>query len=76
MTEVRKPAVGDMVTYTNPVGKSMPALVTAVWGQDCINLVFVDMTDGQTDSYGQKIGRESSLMRQSEGSAHGRFWTN
>lgn len=68
------PVVGGSVVYTNPRGKTCVALVTAVWGINCINLVYVAEEENQTDNYGRKIARESSLMRKSSDSAHGQFW--
>ena len=75
-TETKMPVVGEPVTYTNPVGKRFNALVTAVWGPNCINLVYVTDDENQTDNYGRKLAREASLMRKSGDSAHGQFWEN
>lgn len=66
--------VGSSVTYVDPVGVEHSALVTAVWSEQCINIVYVSVDETQTDAYGRKIVRETSLMKHNEYSAHGRYW--
>jgi hypothetical protein len=71
------PQIGDHVTWHDPYGKPHDALVTAVWGQGetpSINVVVVNLEEGQTDTYGQKIARETSVVHKSQQAAHGRFW--
>ena len=66
--------VGKACTYVDPVGKEHAALITAAWGNDCVNIVSVNMASGQTDSHGQKLFRESSLMHRNTQQAHGQYW--
>lgn len=65
--------------WVDPVGLPHHALVTANWGQadnetPSINVVVVNVEDGQTDNYGQKIQRETSVVHKTNQSAHGRYW--
>lgn len=66
--------VGQAVVFADPTGREHAALVTAVWGNACINVVFVTMEEGQTDTFGQKIQRFTSVMHKSVQQAHGNFW--
>jgi hypothetical protein len=69
--------VGQHVKWVDPVGVPHDALVTNVFGPGdtpSINVVVVNMEEGQTDTYGQKIARETSVVHQSNQSAHGRYW--
>jgi hypothetical protein len=66
--------VGAAVKYVDEVGVEHDALVTAAWSPTCINLVLVDLTPGQEDSYGQKIKRETSQVHKSLQTAPGRYW--
>lgn len=71
--------VGQHVKWHDPYGRPHDALVTAVWGppesNPSINVVIVNLDEGQTDTYGQKIQRETSVVHQTQQSAHGRFWS-
>jgi hypothetical protein len=73
-TAVTREHVGTACVYTDPRGQRFNALITAVWGPQCINLVYVNDVEGQTDSYGQKLLRATSLMHGSIVQAHGNFW--
>ena len=75
MTKVtREEHRGTFVDYYDPRGKRFPALITEVWGPQCINLVYVNDVEGQRDSYGQKLLRATSLMHGSVQQAHGNYW--
>jgi hypothetical protein len=70
--------VGDPCKWYDPQGRPHDALVTAVHSNHefpSINVVVVNMEEGQTDQYGQKIQRETSVVHQSNQDAHGRYWT-
>jgi hypothetical protein len=71
--------IGQHVIWHNPFGKPHDALITNIWGDPdkfpSINVVVVNLEEGQSDSYGQKIQRETSVVYKNEQSAHGRFWT-
>ena len=65
---------GIAVDFYDPRGKRYDALVTEVWGPQCINVVYVNDVEGQRDNYGQKLQRATSLMHGSIQQAHGNFW--
>jgi hypothetical protein len=71
------------VTYVDPRGNERPALVTNVFRQTTkqlggpkpsINVVFVNDDDKQSDSYGRKIERATSVPHQEQQFAHGNYW--
>jgi hypothetical protein len=70
--------VGGSVIYVDPTGHDRSALVTAVWGppesNPSINVVVVNDDENQTDTYGRKIERFTSVVHQSNQYAHGNFW--
>ena len=65
--------LGGLVIFTDPRGVDHDALVTAVWGDACINVVFVSSDDSKTDSYGRQIERETSI---SHTASSGATWGN
>lgn len=74
MTEVDQSHVGKACVFFDPRGQKFDALITAVWGKQCINLVYVNDAEGQKDSYGQKVMRSSSCMHGNVQQAHGNYW--
>jgi hypothetical protein len=72
--------VGRKVTYVDERSVPHDALVTAVHGVTddgeaaAINLVYVSGDPSQTDPYGRQIARAPSCSRESQHTAHGRFW--
>ena len=64
--------VGDAVVFVDPVRREHPAIVTAVWSRDCVNVVFVSTDENKSDSYGRQIERETSVGRHSESNCFGR----
>jgi len=74
MTTVEKKDVGKACVFFDPRGKAYDALITAVHGTRCVNLVYVNDAAGQTDSYGQKVMRASSCMHGNDQQAHGNYW--
>lgn len=66
--------VGDIVVYVDPTGKQHKALVTAWWGADCCNLVYVAGDEEKRDTYGRQIERETSVSRKSENWPHGNYF--
>lgn len=73
-TKVTKSNVGDACTYFDPRGRAYDALITAVWGPQCINVVYVNDVEGQQDCYGQKLIRATSVMHGNIQQAHGNYW--
>lgn len=74
MTKVTKEDIGTACIYVDPRGRAYDALITAVWGEQCVNLIYVNDVEGQRDSYGQKMLRQSSCMHGSIQQAHGNYW--
>jgi len=70
--------VGKFIAFVDPIGKTRDALVTAVWGKSedlpAINVVIINGDENQTDSYGRKLERYTSVVHQSKQSAHGNYW--
>lgn len=66
--------IGDAVVYVDPVAVPHNALVTQVWSQECLNVVFVSGDTARGDSYGRQIERSTSLMHQSIVPVHGNYW--
>jgi len=63
---------GDFVIYTDGYRRDHNAIITAVWGPDCINVVFTTSDPTKTDSYGRQIERETSVSRYSGSNNYGR----
>jgi hypothetical protein len=76
--------IGDAVIFVDPYGREHNAIVTTTFqggghpGDDgprpAVNLVYVSSDDSQTDQYGRQIARNTSVVHQSNQSAHGMFW--
>ena len=65
---------GTHCTYFDPRGRAYPALITEVWGPQCVNVVYVNDVESQRDSYGQKLLRATSVMHGSIQQAHGNYF--
>ena len=75
MTEVtREKHRGTACTFVDPRGKEYDALITEVWGPQCVNVIYVNDHEGQRDNYGQKMMRATSVMHGSVQQAHGNYW--
>ena len=72
--EPRMPVVGQAVVYHDEVGNPHPALITAVWGASCVNLLFVSSNETELDPYGRQIKRESSCTHVGQTPVYGRNW--
>ena len=67
--------LGGTVIYTDPKGIDHDALVTALWGPRCVNVLYVSADETKRDSYGRQIERETSVTyMNSEGTAFGRVY--
>jgi len=73
-SEKRRPRVGQAVTYFDPRGRPIPALVTCVHTTECINVAFVSDDASCTESYGRKIERETSCPHLYLTQMHGGGW--
>lgn len=65
---------GKPCEYYDSRGRKYDALITEVWGPQCVNLIYVNDVEGQRDSYGQKMLRATSVMHGSMQQAHGSYW--
>lgn len=67
--------VGHHCFFFNPYGKRFDALITAVWGPSCINVVIVVDDPKQKDNYGRKTYKGyTSVNNGNAHEAHGYFW--
>ncbi len=75
--------IGKPVIYVDEVAKEHHAIVNSMFAhgpdypeghQPSVNLVFVVGDDSKTDQYGRQIDRATSVVHQSQQSAHGRYW--
>lgn len=74
-----KAKIGDHVIYVDSLSKRRPALVTSVHSgmnglADGVNVVIVNDDEAQTDTYGRKIERFTSVPHQSGQPAAGYYW--
>lgn len=70
-----KPNLGQKVVFCDAKGNDRDALVTAVWSETCINLLWVSGDETKTDSYGRQIERQTSVTHATvSGQAHGNYW--
>lgn len=73
-TSLTKANIGDACVFYDPRGHAYEALITAVWGPQCVNVVYVNDVEGQTDNYGQKLLRATSVMHGGIQQAHGNYF--
>ena len=66
--------IGQHVIYTDEVAVDHDALVTAVWGPRCVNVLYVSENMDKKDQYGRQIERPSSVTHVSGTTAHGRYY--
>lgn len=70
--------IGSLVVYVDSLGRERPALVTNCFGplegNPSINVVVVNDDENQTDTYGRKIERFTSVTHQVNQYAHGNYW--
>tara|TARA_R110000868_G_scaffold118613_4_gene314548 strand:- start:762 stop:1025 length:264 start_codon:yes stop_codon:yes gene_type:complete len=71
---MREPQLGEAIVYCDPTGVDYDALITAVWGTTCINLLFVSGDENRKDSYGRQVERQTSMSHVSQSQVHGFYW--
>ena len=72
---MQRPQLGQKVVFTDPKGVDHEALVTAVWSETCVNLVWVSGDEARTDTYGRQLERQTSVTHATVmGQAHGNYW--
>lgn len=69
-----KVELGKLVIWHDSTGKPHEALVTAVWSDTCINVVFVSSDENRRDEYGRQIERATSCTHASLQKVHGFYW--
>lgn len=75
MREAKQEDVGVHVRFFDPTGREHDALITAVWGPQCINCVYVLKDPSQNDMYGRKTTKQyTSIMHGAVQQAHGNYW--
>lgn len=75
MTEVsRETHRGTACVFVDPRGREYDALITEVWGPQCVNVVYCNDVEGQSDNYGQKLLRATSVIHGGIQQAHGNYW--
>ncbi len=69
---------GDNVVFVDALGIEHDALLTDIQGQGTaapsVNVVYVKQEKTMRDSYGQQIGRETSVVHQGNQPAQGMYW--
>lgn len=65
---------GRACVYVDPRGRAYDAIITEVWGPQCVNVVYANDVEGQQDHYGQKLIRATSVMHGAVQQAHGNYW--
>lgn len=66
--------VGDVVIFHDDRGRQHNALITAVWSQQCVNLVHVSSDENRQDDYGRQIERPTSVEHVSRKAVHGMYF--
>jgi hypothetical protein len=66
--------VGEAVLFTDENRGVHHALVTAVWSETCINLVFVSGDEKRSDVYGRQTEHKTSVPKKSETQNMGFSW--
>jgi hypothetical protein len=66
--------LAEAVIFTDTKGQDHNALVTAVWGPTCVNLLWVSDDTDKKDQYGRQIERNSSVPHVSMAGAHGYYF--
>lgn len=71
--------IGGPVTFVDTRGRECAGIVTNIHGpidsKPSINLVYVCLDEDQTDDYGRKTARASSVVHADQQSAHGNYYT-
>ena len=70
----RTPKIGEPVVWHESDGTPVNAIVTAVWGPKCINVVVVSPDENKQDNYGRQIERRTSCSHKTLTGVHGFYW--
>lgn len=75
MTEDRQATVGDFVLYVDESGIKHCGIVSAVFGPEHINIIYVSENPLKTDEYGRQIERGLTVSnRKMPGEHPCRYW--
>jgi hypothetical protein len=74
MKEFKEPQVGDVVIWTDSLGKDHNALVQTRWTGSTINVCFLSSDESRTDSYGRQIEHATSCIHVSKADVYGFYW--
>jgi hypothetical protein len=70
--------VGSAITYVDSYGRPRPALITSMWTSGStmrsVNVVVVNDDENQTDTFGRKIERFTSVCHKDVQAAPGNYW--
>lgn len=69
-----KPELGRSVIFVDPKGKQHDALVTAVWSDEMINLVYVSSDENRKDTFGRQTEHATSVHYKAGWQAHGNYF--
>ena len=70
----REPKIGEAVIWHESDGTPANALITAVWGPKCINVVIVSVDVNKQDNYGRQTERRTSCSHKTLTNVHGFYW--
>jgi len=68
------PEIGQAVIWHDNRGRAHNALVTAVWGPRCINILWVSSDESRKDDCGRQFERQTSAPHKSQNDVHGFYW--
>lgn len=71
---MKSPTLGGQIVFCDSRGVDHDALITAVWSDTCVNVVFVSGDESRQDSFGRQIERETSVTHVSMAGAHGNYF--
>jgi len=66
--------IGQVVLFTDSMGRDHEALVTAVWTETCINVVYVSGDEARQDPYGRQTEHVTSVVHARVSGVHGFNW--
>jgi hypothetical protein len=72
--EAYKPKVSEVVEYRDELGNPHNALITCVWSDTCVNLVYLNPDEKAKDGYGRQTKFVTSVGRASESMVYGRYF--
>jgi len=71
---MQMPKLGQFVVFHDQKGQPHDALITAVWSEECVNVLFVSSDERRKDDTGRQIERSASVQHKSVQTVHGFYW--